>query len=77
MKMKMSQPARHENTYEPEEKTGQSSDYSREDKEPTCDENGEVHHKENCYQSECGESFSQSGLQSSIREFTMERNPQM
>ncbi|XDB59714.1 hypothetical protein AB1E18_013102 [Capra hircus] len=72
----MSQPARYEKTYEPEGKTGESSDYSREDKEPTCDENGEVHHKENCYQcKECGKSFSQSGLQSSIRESTMERNP--
>ena len=36
----MSQPARYEKTYEPEEKTGESSEYSREDKEPTCDENG-------------------------------------
>ncbi|KAI4530962.1 hypothetical protein MG293_018820 [Ovis ammon polii] len=36
----MSQPARYEKTYEPEGKTGESSEYSREDKEPTCDENG-------------------------------------
>lgn len=36
----MSQPARYEKTYEPEEKTGESSEYSREDEEPTCDENG-------------------------------------
>ncbi|KAG5197172.1 hypothetical protein JEQ12_010626 [Ovis aries] len=36
----MSQPARYEKTYEPEGKTGESSEYSREDEEPTCDENG-------------------------------------
>ncbi|XP_055426923.1 zinc finger and SCAN domain-containing protein 12 isoform X2 [Bubalus kerabau] len=59
----MSQPARYEKTYESEEKTGESSEYSREDKEPTCDKNGEIHHKEKCYQcKECGKSFSQSGL---------------